>query len=112
MNALRSTLRDGWVIGIACAAALAYTTLKLIDEALAVLLSIVDGVPAELYQGVEEGELFAPIDFFNYVAVVNGHMVFFEPLIRAALLFAIAVPVAAVALHATRSPDDRTSGDP
>ena len=100
------------MIGIACAAALAYTTLQLIDATLGMLLSIFDGVPAEVYQGVEEGEPFAPIDFIPYAAVINGNVVSFEALIHAALLFVIAVGGSAAALHATRSPDDRAPGKP
>ena len=103
MKVLRSLLRDGWVIGIACAAALAYTTIDVLDEMLTIFFSIVDGVPAELYEGTAEGEAFAPREFFSYDVVVNGHIILLEPLLRAVALFTTTVVGSALALYATRS---------
>jgi hypothetical protein len=103
VNALRSLLRDGWVVGIACAAGLAYTSLTLINEALAVVFSIIDGVPAETYEEtpLEEGFFDVP-----YSVVVNGHLVFLEPLLRRGILFVVTLLVAAAAVQATRPPED------
>ena len=107
MSAFRTLLRDGWVIGISCAAALAYSTINVLDEMLAIVFSIVDGVPIEAYEGGDEP--IAPRDFLSYDVVVNGHIILLEPLLRAVALFAVAVAVSAFALHATRSPEDETA---
>ena len=106
MKALGSLIRDGWVIGIACGAGLAYTTIRLLDETLAVVFAIADGIPAAAYE--ETG----PLDIFSdvaYSATINGHLIFLEPLLRAASLFVVAVGVSAVALYTTRSPEDDAS---
>ena len=104
MNAFRTLLRDGWVIGIACAAALAYTTINVLEQLLALGFSIVDGTPAALYERADVP--FAPRDFLSYDVVINGHIVVLEPLLRSLALFVVTVAVSALALHATRSPKD------
>jgi hypothetical protein len=101
---LGSLLRDGWVIGIACAAALAYTTVRLVDEALAVLFAIGDGPPAAAYEGGPE-ELFE----IPYSVTINGHLVYLEPLLRSAVLFVLTVVASAAALYATRGSEDDTA---
>lgn len=103
MTALRTLLRDGWVIGIACAAALAYTFLQAVDDLLTVLLAIVDGPPASAYEDVGPTEGFFDVP---YSTAINGHLIYFEPLLRHALLLALTVVGSALALHATRIPEE------
>ena len=112
--ALRTLARDGWVIGIAAAAALAYATVKLLEAAIAVVLSIVDGFPwpEETTSGTIDDLLDQVNQQFDvpWAVELNGHFVYLEPLVRAAILFLIVVPLAAAALHATRSKNE--AGEP
>jgi len=109
---LRTLVRDGWVIGIVAAAALAYTTVQFLEALIAVLLSIIDGYPWPEESTDNLGNLFSDQINLPWSAAVNGHLVYFEPLVRSTILFLIVVPLAAVALHATRSNDDRASNHP
>ena len=114
--ALRTLARDGWVIGIAAAAALAYATVKFLEAAIAVVLSIIDGVPwpEETTSGTIDDlldEQFNQQFDVPWAVELNGHFVYLEPLVRAAILFLIVVPLAAAALHATRSKNDADSGE-
>ena len=109
LNAFRTLLRDGWVVGIACAAALAYTTINVLDQVLGVVFSIVDGLPVALYAEDDDLGGFSPRDFYSYDVVINGHIVLLEPLLRSLALFAFAVVTSEFALHAKRSSADDES---
>ena len=104
IDALRGLARDGWVIGIACAAALAYVVVRFVESAIAVVLSVVDG-----FEPPEDEPLFAALYSAPYTATVNGHVVSFEGLLRHSILLAVVVPIVAAALHATRPPEDESA---
>jgi hypothetical protein len=107
VNALRTLARDGWVVGIAAAAALAYATINVLDELLALAFAVVDGTPAAgLDGGGDDLGGFGLRDFYAYDVVINGHLILLEPLLRAVALFAVVLVASAVALHATRSPEE------
>jgi hypothetical protein len=106
IGALRSALgelaRDGWVVGIAAAAALAYGAVTFVEAFAGFLLNLVDGqevLPPELVGPGLEDVYDPPYSFELF-----GHYVLYEPLLRATLLLLVVVAVAAVALHATRTP--------
>ena len=104
--ALRTLARDGWVVGIAAAAALAYATVQFLEALISVGLSIIDGYPwpQEGTEGVEN--LFSSQIDLPWSAAINGHLVYFEPLVNSTILFLLVAPLAAAALHATRSQDE------
>ena len=108
LAALRTLAKDGWVIGIAAAAALAYVAVQVLEAAIYVVIQIIDGFPYP----EEEPTLGFGNFSYPWAAEVNGHLVSFEDLVRSTILFVLVVPLAAFALHATRSDDDRPSGDP
>ena len=111
--ALRTLERDGWVIGIAAAVALAYATVQVLEALIAVVLSIIDGVPwpEDEPTGTIDDLLSQQYDV-PWAVEVNGHFVYFEPLVRATILLLIVAPLAAAALHATRSKSDSDPGEP
>jgi hypothetical protein len=105
--ALRTLVHDGWVLGIAAAGALAYATVTLIENAIGVVMSIVDGYPAPKDSGTIEDELDAfSASFYPWSLEINGNLVMFEPLVRSLALFAIVLPLAAAVLHVTRTPEN------
>jgi hypothetical protein len=99
--AQRTLARDGWVLGIACAAALAYAVVSLVEESVTFVLSVVDGYPVFADETIpNELDLEPP-----HTVVINGHYVSYEGLVRALVLLAVVVIVSALALHATRAED-------
>ena len=96
------------MIGIAAAAALAYATVNVLEAAIYVVLQIVDGFP---YPEDEPPDGFGVFSY-PWATEINGHLVSFEALVRSAILFLLVVPLAALALHATRSDEDRAAGNP
>jgi hypothetical protein len=102
IGALTGLARESWVLGIACAAALAYSTVRFVESLIGVGLSIVDGYPApEPTPGVPDEFLSLP-----YTTVVNGHLVSFEPLLQYSILLLVAIVSVALVLRATGSPDE------
>ncbi|CAN5790497.1 hypothetical protein BH18ACT13_BH18ACT13_20960 [soil metagenome] len=88
---------DAWIIRIAVAVGIAYATLRLLEELVAVLLAIFDGLPA---LGNRDGDTFYP-----YATVINGHFILLEPLLRAFALFVVVAPFSWFPLRATRATD-------
>jgi hypothetical protein len=87
LTALRTLARDGWVVGIAAAAALAYAVVSLVETVVSLALSIIDGERA--VYGFVPREVYDP----PYTVVLNGHYV----------LLGVVVIASALALHATRN---------
>lgn len=104
IDALRSLARDGWVIGIACAAALAYTAVSFVEGVIEVVLAVIDG-----YDVPEDEPGVANLFSGSYTATVNGHLVYYGGLLHRALLLVFVVPIAAALLHATRPPEDESA---
>jgi hypothetical protein len=99
---LRAARAEGWIVGIAVAASLAYVTVRLLEDVVTVLLSVIDGIPAGAFEGAAGGLLGTG---YPWSAVINGHLVFFEPLVRSTVLFVVVTTLAALALRATRAVD-------
>jgi hypothetical protein len=99
------SLRDGWVVGIACAAALAYAVVNVIESAITVGLDILDGVPIEAYGDDLDRRFLQPSSTF----VLNGNLVYYRGLlVHGALLFVV-VLASAAALYTTRPAGDDES---
>ena len=88
---------DAWIVRIAVAGGIAYATVRLLEELVAVLLAIFDGLPA---LGNRGDDSFSP-----YSTVINGHFILLEPLLRAFVLFVVVALVSWFALRATRATD-------
>ena len=100
--ALGSLARESWVLGIACAAALAYSAVRFVESVTGLVLSIVDGYPApEPTPGLRD-ELFS----IPYTTEINGHLVSFEPLLQYSILLLVVILSVALVLRATGSPDE------
>ena len=104
--ALRTLRRDGWVIGIAVAAALAYAVVSFVESLVDFLLALIEGTPVYDPGQSEVGEEL--LHFFHppYTFEFRGHYVPYGDLVQAALLLLLVVPADALALHATRGDDD------
>lgn len=95
MRMLRSLLRDDWALGIAAAAALAYVTIRLIEAVVTAVFSTVDGQPAAAFEDF-------PFELPFLTVTINGRIVYLLPVAQAAMVFAIAIALVALVLHATR----------
>ena len=104
-GALWTLARDGWVVGIAAAAALAYAVVSFVENFVGFVLNLFAG--QQVLGGPLIGGVFDP----PYSFVLGGHYVFYEPLLRSAILLPLVVVAAALALHATRPRED-DSADP
>jgi hypothetical protein len=104
---LATVLRDGWVIGIACAAAIAYVVVTFVENLVSFALSLIDGVP----RPTEELRGGVPEDFYRpaYSFVFRDHYVPYEGLLRATILLVVVVFAAAIALHLTREAEEDTA---
>jgi hypothetical protein len=98
--ALRSLTRDGWAIGIAAAAALAYAIVTFVENLVGFALALIDGYPVI---PATADDAFAGFYDPPYTFVLAGHYVPYEGLARATLMLALVVIVAAIALYATRN---------
>jgi hypothetical protein len=95
--------RESWVLGIACAAALAYAAVRFVESLIGIVLSVLDGYPAPVpTPGV-------PREFFSlpYTTIINGHIVSFEPLLQHSILLLVVIVSVALVLRATGSPNDK-----
>ena len=100
ITALRSLARDGWVLGIAAAAALAYATIRLTEATIGFALQFVEGIP--VYE--DETGIRFPDPPFTFV--FDGRYVFYGDVVQAAALFVVALVVVAAVVHATRPTDE------
>ena len=106
--ALKGLAQESWVIGIACAAALAYAVITFTESLIRIPLVIVDGTPAPSRSAGSD----IPEEFFDfpYTSVINGKLVSFEPLIQHSILLVLVVAGVAILLRATGSRDEATPG--
>jgi hypothetical protein len=99
LDAVGNLARDGWVIGIACATALAHAVVSLIEAIIGFVMAIIDGEPVA---GLGFGFVYDP----PYTFVLNDHYVPYGDVVRGVVLLAVVVIASALALHATRTDEE------
>jgi hypothetical protein len=99
--ALKGLAQESWVLGIACAAALAYSVLRFAESLVAIGLAIVDGYPPPPEDVFGEAGFDPP-----YTSVINGHYVSFEPLLHHSILLVLVVASVVVVLRLTGTRDE------